>query len=60
MAYFRAAISKGPLPEAAGYSALDVATQLRETVLQTSLHLTLKQAQHAGQLDSLSSQLWDR
>lgn len=61
MAYFRECINRGPLPEAAGQAPLDVATQLRETVLQASLYMTMRQAQGGpGQLDSRAGELWDR
>lgn len=62
MAFFRNLVSKGPAPEAAYLSALEVATMLREAVLTTSLYLNVQEAQPAvqGRLMARTAEIWDR
>jgi hypothetical protein len=60
--YFRQSVARGPHPQAAHWSALDLATMLRQTVLQSSLQLNLQRMQLPPEQHSELpvSKLWER
>lgn len=60
MVYFRECIGRGILTEASKQTPLEVAGQLRETVLQSSPYMTMQQVEGAGRLSSRAGELWDR
>jgi hypothetical protein len=54
-------LAQGPIPEVAEWTSLDVATLLRETILQASLQRTLQQANLPDHHTQPSVQeMWDR
>lgn len=60
MAYLKRVLAEGTSLDVADWTPLDIASMLRETVLQASLQRTLQQAQLQYQSEPSTKALWDR
>lgn len=60
MAYFRWCLAQGLIPEAEVLTSHELASMLRETVLQACLQRTLQQANIHDDSVPPAKQLWDR